>query len=128
MKFQIFALCIATILFCGCSSPKFTKYHSSEVVQGMGGSDRAVDEIDFWENGTPLQKYRILGTIDENHQHGKFGGLFSTDRDVAIAKIAHKQGGDAVIIMEGNPEPSTQDEQGHTHQRLRMLTLIKYVN
>lgn len=129
MKFQIFAAFTATILFCGCSSsPKFTQYHGSEIVQGTGGSNRAVDGIDFWEDGTPLQKYKILGTIDENHQHGKFGDLFSTDRDEAIAKIARQQGGDAVIFVEGNPEPSTQDEQGHTHQRLKMLTLIKYVN
>jgi len=130
MKFHIFAVFTATILFCGCSSsPKFTQYHGSEVVQGTGGSDRAVDGIDFWETGTPLQKYRILGTIDENHEGGKgLSALFGTDRDEAIAKIARQQGGDAIIIMEGNLSPVTQDEQGHTHQRLKMLMLIKYVN
>jgi hypothetical protein len=132
MKVQIVVVFIATVLFCGCSSQKFTEYHGPEVIQGQGGSDRAVDGIDFWEEGgTPLQKYRILGTIDENHPRGKLGGLsamFSTDRDAAIAKIARQQGGDAVIIVEGNPEPTTQDEQGHTHRRLKMLTLIKYVN
>jgi hypothetical protein len=129
MKFQIFALFTATIFFCGCAStPKFTANHGSEVIQGLGGSNRAVDGIDFWETGTPIQKYRILGTIDENHEGGKgLSAMFGSDRDEGIAKIARQQGGDAVIIVAG-AEPSTQDEQAHTHQRLPMLTLIKYVN
>ncbi len=127
MKFQIFALFTATILFCGCSSPKFTANHGFEILQGLGGSNRAVDGIDFWEDGTPLQKYRVLGTIDENHDGGKgLSALFGSDRDEAIAKIARQQGGDAVIVA--GAAPSTQDEQGHTHQRLKLLTLIKYVN
>ena len=127
MKFQIFALFATTIFLCGCSSPKFTANHGSEVIQGQGGSNRAVDGIDFWEDGTPLQNYRILGTIDENNEGGKgLSALFGTDRDEAIAKIARQQGGDAVIVA--GAEPSTQDEQGQNHQRLKMLTLIKYVN
>jgi hypothetical protein len=127
MKFQIFALFTATIMFCGCSSPKFTANHGSEVIQGLGGSNRAVDGIDFWEDGTPLQKYRVLGTIDENHDGGKgLSAMFGSDRDEAIAKIARQQGGDAVIVA--GAEASTQDEQAHTHQRLKLLTLIKYVN
>ena len=128
MKFHFFILLILTFSFCGCASPKFTAHQGSEVFQGKGGTDRAIDGIDFWEVGTPYRKYKILGTIDENHEGGNgLSAMFSTDRDEAIAKIARQQGGDAVIVMEG-AEPATQDEQGHTHQRLKMLTLIKYVD
>jgi hypothetical protein len=104
MKIPILStLFVATVFLCGCSSTKFTEYHGSEVFQGTGGSVRVVDGIDFWENGDSNRKYKILGVIDESHKHGylpgRFNRLFSDsgDRESAIAKVAHKQGGDAVV-------------------------------
>jgi hypothetical protein len=129
------ALLVTTVLLCGCSSTKFTEYHGSEVFQGKGGTMRSVDDIDFWEHGDPDRKYRILGIIEESPGHrlpfGRVSRVFSSgsgDRDSAIAKIAHKRGGDAIIIVSGNQEPSIDDDDDSgRHHRSRKLVVIKYV-
>jgi hypothetical protein len=107
----------------------------SEVFQGAGGSVRVVDGIDFWENGDSNRKYKILGVIDESHKHGYLPGhlnrLFSDsgDRESAIAKAAHKQGGDAVIFVARAQEPSSVDQYGNGHHRRSTeLVVIKYVD
>jgi len=132
MKFKLYALSLAAGLLWGCSTPKYTQNPGTEVFQGTGGSNRAVCGIDFWEAGTPNQKYSILGTIEENLQPGPMDApadWFGTDRDEAIAKIVRQQGGDGVIAVVGEAEPVAQVAEGQpTHRRLRTLQLIKYVN
>ncbi len=67
MKIQVLSgLFAAMVLLCGCSTPKFTEYHGTEVIQGKGGAVRATDDIDIWENGDPARKYSILGLVYEN--------------------------------------------------------------
>ena len=61
------ALFAAALLLCGCSSLKFTAYQVSGVFQGKGGIEREVDGVDFWEDGEPGRKYKILGLIEESH-------------------------------------------------------------
>ena len=124
-------LVITVVLFCGCSSAKFTEYHGSEVFQGSGGEVRTVDGIDFWENGYPDRKYKILGVIEQGHHRhlpGHLSGLFSTDRDEAIAKDAHKHDGDAVIFVARNNGQSDDDEDqsGSARHRRFTLVVIKY--
>ena len=138
MKIQILStLFVATVFLCGCSSTKFTVYHGSEVFQGTGGSVRVVDGIDFWENGDSDRKYKILGVIDESHKRGylplpgHINRLFSDsgDRESAIAKAAHKQGGDAVIFVARAQEPSGVDQYGNGHHRRSTeLVVVKYVD
>jgi hypothetical protein len=133
----ISAWLLASILFCGCSTPPtFTEYHSKETYQGMGGEVRSVDGVDFWENGEPDRRYVILGLVGEPAKKqapvDPFSKVFtdaggSSARDSAIAKVAHDHGGDAVIIVtqkqavsskgpvEGAPHPSTT------------LAVVKYV-
>ena len=96
---------------------------------------RVVDGIDFWENGDSNRKYKIVGVIDESHKRGflpgRFNRLFSDsgDRESAIAKAAHKQGGDAVIFVARNQEPSSADQSGNgRHRRSLELVVIKYVD
>ncbi len=98
---------------------------------------RVVDGIDFWENGDSSRKYKILGVIDESHKRGSlplpghFNRLFSDsgDRESAIAKAAHKQGGDAVIFVARDQEPSSVDQYGSGHHRRSTeLVVIKYVD
>jgi hypothetical protein len=138
MKIQMLStLFVATVFLCSCSSARFTEYHGSEVFQGTGGSVRAVDGIDFWKNGEPDRKYKILGIIEESRGYrlpfGRFSRLFSDsgDRDSAIAKAAHKHGGDAVVFVARNQEPSSvgvdQYDNGH-HRRSTELAVIKYVD
>jgi hypothetical protein len=137
MKIQtLYGLFAATVLLCGCSTPKFTEYHGTEVVQGKGGAVRAAGNIDIWESGDPDRKYKILGYIEESHGKGHGSGvskLFSGsgDRDSTLAKVADKQGGDAVIIVSEEKEPSNEDaddDDGHLHRRIKKLIVIKYVD
>jgi len=135
MKFQMLStLFVATVLLCGCSTTKFTEYHGSEVFQGTGGSVRVVDGIDFWENGDSNRKYRVLGAIDESPSHrlpiGRISRLFSgsEDRDSAIAKAARKRGGDAVILVSTDQEPSDTGQSGdEKQQRITKFVVVKYV-
>ena len=133
MKFQMLStLFVATVLLCGCSSTKFTAYHGSEVFQGRGGAVRVVDGIDFWENGDSGRKYRILGVIDYSHAHGRlfgrFSGIFSSDRDSAIAKVARERGGDAIIFVATDQEPSNGGQYGDgNHRRFTKFVVVKYV-
>jgi hypothetical protein len=136
MKIQMLStLFLATVFLCGCSSTKFTEYHGPEVFQGAGGSVRVVDGIDFWENGDSNRKYKILGVIEESHKRGylpgRFNRLFSDsgDREKAIAKAAHKQGGDAVIFVSRDQEQSNMDHSGNGHHRRSTeLVVVKYVD
>jgi len=127
---------VATVLLCGCSSTKFTEYHGAEVYQGAGGNVRTVDGIDFWENGEPDRKYKILGVLDEGSKHhlplGRFSRVFSGSgnsdaRDSAIAKGTHKYGGNAVVFAAKNQEQSDDGQLGgRNHQRF-ILVVVKYV-
>jgi hypothetical protein len=105
------SLFVCVFLVCGCSTPKFEEYHGSEILQGKGGELHSVDGIDFWENGDPDRKYKILGDIEESPKQrpalGRVSRLFSNpdDRDSAVAKVAHEKGGDAVVIVAKAPEP-----------------------
>jgi ATP-dependent Clp protease adapter protein ClpS len=128
-------LFVATVFLCGCSSTRFTEYHGSEAFQGTGDSVRVVDGIDFWENGDPDRKYKILGVIDESPRHrfpsGRLTRIFSDsgDRESAIAKAAHKQGGDAVIFVAKDQAASGVDQHGNEHpRRYAELVVIKYVD
>jgi hypothetical protein len=135
IKIQIFsALLVATVLLCGCSTTKFTAYRGSEVFQGKGDAVRSVDGIDLWYNEDPDRKYKVLGFIEETSRHrhllGRSSGLFSDseDRDSAIAKDAHKRGADAVILVGGDLEPSSAgDDADRSHQRIKKLVIVKYV-
>jgi hypothetical protein len=131
MKIQIFAtVFVAAVLLCGCSSPKFTEYHGIGVLQGKGGEVRSVDGVDIWEHGEPARKYEILGTVDglpHSPKRGRLSALFSQDQDSAIAKIAKNHGGDAIILLRLNREPSDEGGFGDSNRGRIKLVVIKYV-
>jgi hypothetical protein len=129
MKKSIALLFFTAVLLCGCSSTKFTEFKGTGVFQGTGGELRTVDDIDFWENGEPDRKYKILGTLDAGHGHrgGHLLGAFHQDRDTAIAKGVRKHGGDAVIFVAKDQPPSDEDDfSGKKHQQFT-LVVIKYL-
>lgn len=127
---------VITGLLCGCSGIKYTEYHGNEVLQGPVGTPRNVDGIDFWENGIPGRKYKILGILANGSKkrlplgrltQGFSGSGDRDDRDAAIAKAAHKHGGDAVVLVSGGGGQSDAgDSGGRRHQR-RLLVVVKYI-
>jgi hypothetical protein len=137
MKIQMLStVFVALVLLCGCSSVKFTEYHVAEIIQGSGGTARDVDGIEFWDKGDPDRKYKILGVIKENPKHrlplGRLTRIFSDsgnsdDKDSAIAKVARKHGGDAVIFVSKNREQSDAGQTGKGNRRRFTLVVVKYV-
>jgi hypothetical protein len=121
----IFMLFIATALLCGCSSTNFTEYRGPAIVQGKGGTVRVVDGIDFWENGDPDKKFKILGVIDDRRDEGIFA---NSGRDSALAKVAHQKGGDAVIFMNTDRQLFAVDQYGYMYsKRNTKVMVVKYV-
>ena len=121
---------VVTTLLCGCSSPKFTSYSGSEIFQGTGGgTERTVDGIQFWEHGEPARKYKIIGVIQQSHKHGHFPSFGGTDS--ADAKVAHAQGGDAIMIVSKDQESSSADQDEvfgkWSHRHSTTLVVIKFV-
>jgi hypothetical protein len=135
-------LFVGTFLMCGCSGTKFKEYQGSAILQGNGGEVYTVDGIDFWHNGEPDRKYKVLGEIEEGHKHRiPLGPLSPASRlfsnpdagEEAIAKAAEKNGGDAVIFVAKTPQTntdsdtSTEDQSGHQRRQQYTLIVVKYV-
>lgn len=105
-------LVIVTLLtaFLVSCATNFTEYRGQGIIGGKGGTIKVVDGIDLWETGEPDRKCRILGVIDDD---GK--------SDSAVAKIARKRGGNAVIH-------AGVDRLGNVDGRMRTkLLVVKYV-
>jgi hypothetical protein len=124
------ALFVALVLLCGCSTPAFTEYNGSEVFQGTGGEEQNIDGIEFWENGEPARKYRILGVLAEGHDNyrpGDFSNFFHSDRDSAVAKAAREHGGDAVVFVDKDQGTPNTGQLGSEQHRRFTLVVVKYV-
>jgi hypothetical protein len=123
------------VLLCGCSTTKFTPYHGTATFQGKGGASRLVDGVEFWEDGDSDRKYTVVGEIEVSRKGGEWsarmGRLLSNsdDQDSAIAKLARKQGGDAVIVV-STDHKSSDDNSGKTshQQKSARFVVIKYLD
>ncbi len=139
---MLWMLFTGAFLIGGCSTAKFEKYDGSPTPEENVGEVDSVDGIDFWRNGQPDRQYLILGVIEQSHHHrlplGRFSRVFSgsgdsEDREEAIAKVAHKNGGDAVILVAETPEADPDTDQSidepyghHRHQQFTLI-VVKYV-
>jgi hypothetical protein len=141
IKLTLCMLVAGAFLVGGCSSTKFEKYDGSPTPAGNVGEVDSVDGIDFWRNGQPNRQYLILGVIEQSHHHrlplGRLSRAFSSPgdsenrqeaREDAIAKVAHKNGGDAVILVaetpEFNPDTDSATDESYGHHRHQEYTLI----
>lgn len=102
-------LLLAVSLTFGCASTNFTEYRGPDLVQGTGGTVRTVEGIEFWENGNPNRKVKILGVIDDKRADGLFS---KSSRDSALAKTAKSKGGDAVILMDSSSRAEGFTQRG----------------
>jgi hypothetical protein len=71
------------------------------VQQGQGGEKKVVAGVDFWMQGSPPRRFKILGSIDGPRRKGGLGGMiaFSNPED-GVAKQTRDAGGDAVILTD----------------------------
>src|SRR5271154_4699219 len=71
------------------------------VQQGQGGEKKVVAGVDFWMQGSPPRRFKILGSIDGAHRKGGLVGAISfSNPEEGVAKQAREVGGDAVILTD----------------------------
>jgi hypothetical protein len=117
---------LLAVIVVSCENTKFTEYRGPSIVQGKGGTVRVVKGVEFWENGEPDKKFKILGVIDDSSGNGPFSR--SGDSDSAIAKAAREHGGDAVILEGRTREVSGVGKNGRVHYRqATRVYVVKYV-
>jgi hypothetical protein len=122
----LIAVALTVMLVTSCSTTNFTEYRGQGVVEGKGGTVRVVEGIDFWENGEPDRKYRVLGVIDDSRGEGLITG---SGRDSDIAKVARERGGNAVILVGSSREFRGVDlnSGAANYRRLTKVMVVKYV-
>jgi catalase (peroxidase I) len=118
-------LLAALLVTTGCASTNFTEYRGPDLREGSGGTVRTVDGIEFWENGNPNRKFKILGVIEDR----RGDGLFSGSADKSLANLAKAKGGTAVILMQRTKQPAGIDEYGNIRLRVsNKVMVVKYVD
>lgn len=120
------AIAASAILLVSCASTNFTEFRGPNIVEGKGGTIRTAKGIDFWDNGEPDRKYRILGVIDDSRGEGLASAL---TKDGTIAKVAKQHGGDAVIFVRGaNEFRGVNLQTGDVnYRRMSKFVVVKYI-
>jgi hypothetical protein len=100
----IFALSFS--LFSHVFAQEFVAYEGKNAIkEGEGGAKKTIDGVDFWSDGTPPYKFKIVGFItDRRHKTGLVGMFRMSNLESDIAEIAKNQGGDAVISISSESE------------------------
>lgn len=95
-----FVLLLATSLLVACATVDFQPYEArSTVFDGTGGTKVVVDGVDFWANGTPPRRYKLLGVVSS--EIGAGVGAESLIRTAVSAEVK-KRGGSAAIEVSNN--------------------------
>jgi hypothetical protein len=91
------ALLVLSALFAiGCATTEFRTYEGwDNIIEGQGGTKTVVDGIDFWEDGDPPRRYKILGYVTDERTDG---GLQRAGLPHDIAAKAKEVGAQAVIL------------------------------
>ena len=98
-RFIIVAVMALTLS--SCADTEFYNYSGAKVFTGTGGASRSIDGIDFWIEGTPAQKYEVIGVITDNRR----GSILQMAlRNGAIASLAKTHGGNAVMLADDDRE------------------------
>ena len=109
---------ISLVLLPSCSSlvtsTQFKPWSGHDVYLGQGGTKRAVNGIDIWENGEPDRTYKVLGVLEDSTLENT-GAAPNTlnvlsvmsawslaSRDKRLAREAAKHGADAIVFWSGN--------------------------
>ena len=92
---------IIICFFSSCISINYSNYRGSEVLSGSGGSVFNKKGVDFWENGEPDQKYKIIGIIDYKANDAPIQNAKTNKK---IAKKVLEVSGDAVILFNEEKE------------------------
>lgn len=116
---------IMSVGFISCSTTKFTTYRGAGLVQGKGGTVRTVEGVDFWENGDPDRKYKVIGVIEDS----RGDGLISRwGKDSDIARKVRESGGDAIVFIGEDRKLRGVDKYGSAeYQEMVKFLVVQYV-
>jgi hypothetical protein len=108
-----FLVCL--LVSCSSTSTNFTAYKENTIFLGHGGAVRSVNGIEFWMDGSPDRKFKIIGVIAIKQGGGQrlpLPGMLNTITQLPqlaqsspeshLASEAKAHGGDAVIIIQHN--------------------------
>ena len=85
----------AISLLAGCANTEYKSFDArNNVFQGAGGTKILVEGMDFWDNGDPPRKFRVLGIIDDERSAGL---IPMSQLRGDMVKKAREVGGDAVV-------------------------------
>jgi len=85
---------------------EFTAYEGKKAVaEGDGGAKKTVEGIDFWSDGSPPRKFKLIGYItDTRNKSGLFGMISMSNLEGSIAEVAKTNGADAVVLLSSEAE------------------------
>ena len=132
---------IILLLIVGCTTNAkvtFTSYSNNEVFEGEGGSMSVVDGVDFWNNGHPNRKYKIIGIIDYD---GTGIAISNSKKDGKIVTTCKEFNCDGVILITEQKETKTTtrslivaekdtmiETQQVSHRNILKYEVIKYLD
>lgn len=99
MKLFLLAPAVAIALV-GCGTSTFQPYEgrSDKIVEGEGGTKEIIGGYEFWDNGTPPRRYKVLGVSTVEDQDNPVGRQLIR---MAMADQIKQAGGDAAVVVDG---------------------------
>ena len=98
MKISLAFLAVLVLsLVAGCATTEYKSFEAKDnVFEGKSGTKVVIDGMEFWDNGEPPRKFKVLGIIDDQRP----GGIIPMSQLRSdIVKKAREAGGDAIIQL-----------------------------
>lgn len=94
-------ICLITVLAIavtlGCATTEYKTFEAkNNLFEGKGGTKVIVDGMEFWDNGDPPRRFKVIGIIDDQRP-GAIIPMSQLRSD--IVKKAQEAGGDAVVQL-----------------------------
>jgi hypothetical protein len=82
------------------AAPQFLAYEGRNAIhEGQGGNKKTLEGVDFWFNGDPPRRFKVIGAItDRRMETGIYGMIRMSGLEYDVAKAAKAANGDAVIL------------------------------
>jgi opacity protein-like surface antigen len=103
MRKMLVAAVVGAVIFTpvlAAAAPEFLAYEGRNAIHdGQGGNKKTVEGVDFWSNGDPPHRFKVIGAItDRRMETGIYGLIRMSGLEYDIAKAAKGAGADAVIL------------------------------
>ena len=98
MKISLAFLAVLVLsLVAGCATTEYKSFEAKDnVFEGKSGTKVVIDGMEFWDNGEPPRKFKVLGIIDDQRP----GGIIPMSQLRSdMVKKAREAGGDAIIQL-----------------------------